>query len=117
MININIKLNYFSVLYSLSSLGETACNSIVRTHGAVEALVSLVTVEAQSYGPKACILMRVVETVPGASAASASNSTATATAGTSGAPQTQTQQQPQVGATAQLQQLKPVTVPTGKSNF
>ena len=39
-------------LYSLSSLGESACNSIVRTHGAVEALVSLVSVEAQSYGPK-----------------------------------------------------------------
>ena len=55
-------------LYSLSCLGESTCNSIVRTHGAVEALVSLVTVEAQSYGPKACILMRVVETVPGATA-------------------------------------------------
>lgn len=50
-------------LYSLSSLGEKACNCIVRVHGAVDTLVSLITVEAQSYGPKACILMRVVETV------------------------------------------------------
>ena len=44
-----MKIIFFS---SLSSIGENACNSIVRTHGAVEALVSLVTVEAQSYGPK-----------------------------------------------------------------
>lgn len=28
-------------------------------------LLSLITVEAQSYGPKACILMRVIETVSG----------------------------------------------------
>ncbi|GLG96122.1 Uncharacterized protein GBIM_02941 [Gryllus bimaculatus] len=52
-------------LYSLSSLGERACNSIVRVHGVMDTLVSLITVEAQSYGPKACILMRVVETVSG----------------------------------------------------
>ena len=44
--------------------GEQPCNQIVKTHSAIELLVSLVTVEAQSYGPKACILMRVVETVP-----------------------------------------------------
>ncbi|KAJ1529921.1 hypothetical protein ONE63_006650 [Megalurothrips usitatus] len=52
-------------LYSLSSLGEKACNCIVRVHGAVDTLVSLITVEAQSYGPKACIYMRVVETISG----------------------------------------------------
>ncbi|XP_026274441.1 AT-rich interactive domain-containing protein 2 isoform X6 [Frankliniella occidentalis] len=52
-------------LYSLSSLGERACNFIVRIHGVVDTLVSLITVEAQSYGPKACILMRVVETISG----------------------------------------------------
>nr|XP_018917208.1 PREDICTED: AT-rich interactive domain-containing protein 2 isoform X2 [Bemisia tabaci] len=52
-------------LYSLSSLGERACNAIMHVHGAIDTLVSLVTVEAQSYGPKACILMRVVETVSG----------------------------------------------------
>lgn len=34
-------------------------------HGIVDTIVSLITVEAQSYGPDACILMRVVETVPG----------------------------------------------------
>lgn len=67
--DIHLLISTLECLYSLSCLGESTCNSIVRTHGALEALVSLVTVEAQSYGPKACILMRVVETVPGASSA------------------------------------------------
>ena len=63
--DIHLLISTLECMYALSSLGESTCNSIVRTHGALEALVSLVTVEAQSYGPKACILMRVVETVPG----------------------------------------------------
>ncbi|XP_044020286.1 uncharacterized protein LOC122860511 isoform X2 [Aphidius gifuensis] len=50
-------------LYALTSLGERPCTSIARVRGAIDTLVALVTVEAQSYGPKACILMRVVETV------------------------------------------------------
>ena len=66
--DIHLLISTLECLYSLSCLGEQTCNSIVRTHGAIEALVSLVTVEAQSYGPKACILMRVVETVPKATA-------------------------------------------------
>ncbi|TRY73680.1 hypothetical protein TCAL_10161 [Tigriopus californicus] len=66
--DIHLLISTIECLYSLSCLGESACNAIVRTHGALDALVSLVTVEAQSYGPKACILMRVVETVPGTSA-------------------------------------------------
>ncbi len=64
--DIHLLISTLECLYALSSLGETACNAIVRAHGALDSLVSLVTVEAQSYGPKACILMRVVETVPGA---------------------------------------------------
>lgn len=78
-------------LYSLSSLGERACNCIVRVHGAVDTLVSLITVEAQSYGPKACILMRVVETVSGTQAGSTTTTTTTTTAmttNTSPAPST-----------------------------
>ncbi|XP_018314176.1 AT-rich interactive domain-containing protein 2 isoform X5 [Mycetomoellerius zeteki] len=50
-------------LYALTSLGERPCTSVARVRGAIDTLVALVTVEAQSYGPKACILMRVVETV------------------------------------------------------
>lgn len=61
-------------LYSLSSLGERACNFIVCNHGVVDTLVSLVTVEGKSYGPKACIGMKLVETVSGGSANTQSNS-------------------------------------------
>merc|ERR1719195_2183907 len=61
----------YSRLVEYLSLGEVPCTALVKTHSAVELLVSLVTVEAQSYGPKACILMRVVETVPGTTAAGA----------------------------------------------
>ncbi len=69
--DIHLLISTLECLYSLSSLGEPACSAIARTHGALDSLVSLVTVEAQSYGPKACILMRVVETVPGASSLAA----------------------------------------------
>ena len=63
--DIHLLITVLECLYSLTSLGEVPCTALVKTHSAVELLVSLVTVEAQSYGPKACILMRVVETVPG----------------------------------------------------
>merc|ERR1719348_2729009 len=67
--DIHLLISVLECLYSLTSLGEVPCTHLVRTHSAVELLVSLVTVEAQSYGPKACILMRVVDTVPGNTAA------------------------------------------------
>jgi len=63
--DIHLLITVLECLYSLTSLGEVPCTALVKTHSALELLVSLVTVEAQSYGPKACILMRVVETVPG----------------------------------------------------
>ncbi|XP_023289924.1 AT-rich interactive domain-containing protein 2 [Orussus abietinus] len=69
-------------LYALTSLGERPCTSVARVRGAIDTLVALVTVEAQSYGPKACILMRVVETV---STISVPTSTA-ATPAAAGAP-------------------------------
>lgn len=56
-------------LYALTSLGERPCTSVARVRGAIDTLVALVTVEAQSYGPKACILMRVIETVSTVAAA------------------------------------------------
>lgn len=59
-------------LYSLSSLGERPCNYIVSFHGVIDILVALVTVEGKSYGPKACIGMKLVETVPGGTVASTS---------------------------------------------
>ncbi|KAG6446934.1 hypothetical protein O3G_MSEX004657 [Manduca sexta] len=52
-------------VYALTSLGDRASEAVARVPGLVNTLVALVTVEAQSYGPRACILMRVVETVSG----------------------------------------------------
>ncbi|XP_061380819.1 AT-rich interactive domain-containing protein 2 isoform X1 [Danaus plexippus] len=52
-------------VYALTGLGDRACEAVARVPGLLHTLVSLVTVEAQSYGPRACILMRVVETVSG----------------------------------------------------
>ncbi|XP_065205597.1 AT-rich interactive domain-containing protein 2 isoform X2 [Planococcus citri] len=75
--DIMLLIHTLECLYSLSSLGEKACNSIMHVRGAVDSLVSLITVEAQSYGPKACILMRVVETVTGDIQDSESSSTST----------------------------------------
>ena len=46
-------------LYALSSMGADSCNNIIRAKGCVQTLVSLLTVEAQSYGPEACIGMKV----------------------------------------------------------
>ncbi|KRT80635.1 hypothetical protein AMK59_6340 [Oryctes borbonicus] len=86
-------------LYSLSSLGERSCNFIVGNHGVVDTLVSLVTVEGKSYGPKACIGMKLVETVPGGSVSAGncsnsstatSSSTSTSTASSSSASSTPT---------------------------
>ncbi|KAF5270062.1 hypothetical protein FQA39_LY08474 [Lamprigera yunnana] len=70
-------------LYSLSSLGEKPCNMIVNIHGVIDTLVSLVTVEGKSYGPKACIGMKLVETVPGGVASQNIPTTGTSTVSTS----------------------------------
>ncbi|KAL3266501.1 hypothetical protein HHI36_010671 [Cryptolaemus montrouzieri] len=71
-------------LYSLSSLGERSCNLIINNHGVVDTLVSLVTVEGKSYGPKACIGMKLVETVsgvvPSSTTANSSGTISTSTA-------------------------------------
>ncbi|XP_017463279.1 PREDICTED: AT-rich interactive domain-containing protein 2 [Rhagoletis zephyria] len=52
-------------IFALTSMGNRSCHLIMQVRGIVDQLVSLITVEAQSYGPDGCILMRVVETVPG----------------------------------------------------
>ncbi|XP_067640762.1 AT-rich interactive domain-containing protein 2 [Eurosta solidaginis] len=52
-------------IYALTSLGTRSCHLVMQVRGIIDQLVSLITVEAQSYGPDGCILMRVVETVPG----------------------------------------------------
>lgn len=62
--DIMLLLYTLECLFALSSMGEKACFAIVQINGVIDTLVSLVSVEAQSYGPDGCILMRVVETVP-----------------------------------------------------
>lgn len=69
--DIMLLLYTLECIYALSALGERSCANIVQVSGLVGQLVALVTVEAQSYGPDGCILMRVVETVPSTSAAMA----------------------------------------------
>jgi len=102
--DIHLLISVLECLYSLTSLGESPCTSLVRTHSAVELLVSLVTVEAQSYGPKACILMRVVETVPGNTNQQPSSSTAS----------TQPSSQPLASSTGATvaSTVNPTTLPT-----
>lgn len=62
--DIMLLLYTLECLFALSSLGEKSCLTIVQNSGVIDTLMSLVSVEAQSYGPDGCILMRVVETVP-----------------------------------------------------
>ncbi|XP_068148257.1 AT-rich interactive domain-containing protein 2 isoform X1 [Drosophila tropicalis] len=52
-------------IYALSSLGARPCSLLMQVRGLVDQLVALVTVEAGTYGVAGCILMRVVEVVPG----------------------------------------------------
>lgn len=73
--DIMLLLYTLECLYALSSLGERSSNMICQVRGSIDTLVSLVTVEAQSYGPDACILMRVVETLPGNTTSCISSST------------------------------------------
>ncbi|XP_055606928.1 AT-rich interactive domain-containing protein 2 isoform X3 [Uranotaenia lowii] len=63
--DIMLLLYSLECIYSLTSMGEKPCNAIMHVTGIIDTLVSFITVEAQSYGPDACILMRVVETIPG----------------------------------------------------
>lgn len=75
-------------LYSLSSLGEKSCNYIIVNHGVIDTLVALITVEGKSYGPKACIGMKLVETLPSGTSQQAQVQNAVTQSQTS---QTQTQ--------------------------
>lgn len=92
-------------LYSLSSMGERACNYIVDVHGIIDTLVSLVTVEGKSYGPKACIGMKLVETVSGVSSLTQMQTAQPVVAAQTSVPQTMMQSAPQtLKAMPQLQQ-------------
>ncbi|KAK2712996.1 hypothetical protein QYM36_011633 [Artemia franciscana] len=48
-------------LLSVSSLGESSCNRILNSHSSLKTLLSLLTIEAQSFGQRACINMQVID--------------------------------------------------------
>ncbi|XP_052244706.1 AT-rich interactive domain-containing protein 2-like isoform X2 [Dreissena polymorpha] len=62
----DIQLIVYSLeaLYQLSEIGEVTNNKIAETSNTVETLISLITVEAQSYGPNSLIGIKVVEYCP-----------------------------------------------------
>lgn len=47
--DIMLLIQTLECLYSLSSLGERACNAIVHVHGVIDTLVSLITVEVNCF--------------------------------------------------------------------
>ncbi|KAM7361265.1 brahma associated protein 170kD isoform 2-T2 [Cochliomyia hominivorax] len=63
--DIMLLLFTLEAIYALTCLGPKSCHSMMQIKGIIDQLISLITVEAQAYGPDGCILMRVVETVPG----------------------------------------------------
>lgn len=52
-------------IYALTSLGPRSCQNLMQIRGIFDQLISLMTVEGHSYGSDGCILMKVVETIPG----------------------------------------------------
>ncbi|CAE1293675.1 ARID2 [Acanthosepion pharaonis] len=66
--DIQLIIYTLEALYQLSELGESTANAIASVKHAVDILVQLVTVEAQSYGPNSLIGIKVVEFVPHQSA-------------------------------------------------
>ncbi|KAK7107364.1 AT-rich interactive domain-containing protein 2-like [Littorina saxatilis] len=75
--DIQLIVHVLEALYQLSELGETTSNMIARVKNAVDLLVNLITVEAQSYGPNSLIGIKVVEYVPPPDVNAAPSSSAT----------------------------------------
>ena len=48
-------------MYALTNMGEKTCNGFVHVRGIMDSLVSLVTLEAKTFGQEGCILMCVVD--------------------------------------------------------
>ncbi|KAK7503091.1 hypothetical protein BaRGS_00005717 [Batillaria attramentaria] len=62
--DIQLIVHTLEALYQLSELGDTTTSMISNVRNAVDLLVNLITVEAQSYGPNSLIGIKVVEYVP-----------------------------------------------------
>ncbi|XP_046327628.2 AT-rich interactive domain-containing protein 2-like isoform X1 [Haliotis rufescens] len=62
--DIQLIVHTLETLYQLSELGEQTTTRIAAVKSAVDLLIGLITVEAQSYGPNSLIGIKVVEYVP-----------------------------------------------------
>ncbi|KAL8617896.1 hypothetical protein ACOMHN_016552 [Nucella lapillus] len=72
--DIQLIVHTLEALYQLSELGETSTDRIAHVKQAVDMLVNLITVEAQSYGPNSLMGIKVVEYVPPADLTAAHSS-------------------------------------------
>lgn len=62
--DIQLIASALDALYQLSELGDRTCDKIARTEHCIDMLVSLVTVEAHSFGDEAVMGIRVVDETP-----------------------------------------------------
>ncbi|KAL3882782.1 hypothetical protein ACJMK2_029089 [Sinanodonta woodiana] len=62
--DIQLIVSSLEALYQLSELGEETTSKIAQVHHTIDTLVSLITVEAQSYGPNSLVGIKVVEYCP-----------------------------------------------------
>lgn len=62
--DIQLIVHTLEAMYQLSELGDTTTTKIANVRHAVDVLVNLITVEAQSYGPESLVGIKVVEYVP-----------------------------------------------------
>lgn len=56
-------------MYAMTNMGERTCNGFVHVRGIMDSLVSMVTLEAKTYGQDGCILMCIVDKMHGTAAA------------------------------------------------
>ncbi|KAH9503660.1 AT-rich interactive domain-containing protein 2 [Bulinus truncatus] len=68
--DIQLIVHTLEALYKLSKVGEPFTTRIARVHKAIDTLVSLITIEAQSFGPGSLVGIKVVEYIPPAHLAS-----------------------------------------------
>ncbi|CAL1542134.1 unnamed protein product [Lymnaea stagnalis] len=62
--DIQLIVHTLEALYKLSKIGEPFTTRIAKVHKAIDTLVSLITIEAQSFGPGSLVGIKVVEYVP-----------------------------------------------------
>ncbi|KAK0052589.1 AT-rich interactive domain-containing protein 2-like isoform X1 [Biomphalaria pfeifferi] len=62
--DIQLIVHTLEALYKLSKVGEPFTTRIAKVHKAIDTLVSLITIEAQSFGPGSLVGIKVVEYIP-----------------------------------------------------